>query len=134
MAANMCPAATQRMTQLQRTAKERGIEDLHLVSVTLDPEFDTPGVFTAYANGRGIDPENFSFLSGPARVVENLKIQLGVLAEPDEKEIIRHTLSTALIDPSGVVIYRIPGSMWDPEVFLQQIEKHRAAANAAPTL
>lgn len=127
---NMCPAATQRMAQLQAAAKERSIEDLHLVSITLDPDFDTPGIFAAYAGGRGIESHNFSFLSGPARVVENLKIQLGVLSEPDDKEIIRHTLSTALIDPSGEIIYRIPGSMWDPEVFLSQIAKHRARAAA----
>jgi len=129
--ANMCPAATKRMTQLQKMAKEQGIADLRQISITLDPEFDTPGVFTAYAAGREIDPEKFFFLSGPARVVENLKIQLGVLAEPDEEEIIRHTLATALIDPSGEIIYRIPGSQWDPAVFLQQIEKHRNAQTAS---
>ncbi len=127
---NMCPAATQRMGQLQSAAKERGIEDIHLVSITLDPDFDTPGIFAAYAEGRGIESHNFSFLSGPARIVENLKIQLGVLSEPDAKEIIRHTLSTALIDPSGEIIYRIPGSMWDPMVFLNQIEKHRSLKTA----
>lgn len=122
---NMCPAATARMTQLQKLAAERGIEDLRQVSITLDPDFDTPGIFANYANGWGIDSERFFFLSGPARVVENLKIQLGVLSESDEKEIIRHTLSTALIDPSGEIIYRIPGSMWDPEVFLKQIDRDR---------
>jgi protein SCO1 len=127
----MCPAATQRMAQLQDMAKEQGITDLRQVSITLDPEFDTPGVFFSYAEGYGIDHETFFFLSGPARVVENLKTQLGVLAEPDEEEIIRHTLATALIDPSGEIIYRIPGSQWDPAIFLQQIEKHRNAQTAS---
>jgi Uncharacterized protein SCO1/SenC/PrrC, involved in biogenesis of respiratory and photosynthetic systems len=126
----MCPAATTRMTQLQDLAAARGIDDLKLVSITLDPDFDTPGIFTAYARGYGADPDSFHFLSGPERVVENLKTQLGVLAEPDEEEIIRHTLSTALVDPSGEIIYRIPGSMWDPEVFLRQIEKHRSTSDS----
>lgn len=126
--ANMCPAATERMRQLQLMGKERGMEDLRLVSITLDPDFDTPGIFTAYAVDREISPDNFYFLSGPERIVENLKTQLGVLAEPDEQEIIRHTLSTALVDPTGRIIYRIPGSMWDPAVFMRQIDNHRKSS------
>jgi protein SCO1/2 len=123
----MCPAATERMGQLQRLAAEAGLADkLYQVSVTLDPAFDTPGIFTAYAADRGIDTSSFFFVGGPAGVVEDLKQQMGVLAEPDETEIIRHTMSTALIDPLGKIIYRIPGSMWSPEVFLQQMERDMA--------
>lgn len=127
--ANMCPAATERMRLLQVMASERGVEDLRLVSITLDPDFDTPGIFSSYATDREIDQETFYFLSGPERIVENLKTQLGVLAEPDADEIIRHTLSTALVDPSGHIIYRIPGSMWDPAVFMRQIDNHRKSAD-----
>jgi protein SCO1/2 len=117
---NMCPAATARMKELQDMAKEEGITDLHQVSITLDPDYDTPGIFTAYAMDKELDTETFHLLGGPAQVVEDMKLQMGVLSEPDEDEIIRHTMSTALIDPSGKIIYRIPGSMWSPKAFLKQ--------------
>lgn len=123
--ANMCPAATERMALLQNMAKEAGITDLIQISVTLDPAYDTPGIFTAYAMDRGIDTDSFHFLGGPAGIVEDLKKQMGILAEPDEREIIRHTMSTALMDPTGKIIYRIPGSMWSPEAFLRRIERDR---------
>ncbi len=123
--AEMCPAATERMHRLQRMAKEAGIENFKLVSITIDPEFDTPGIFTAYAMDREIDGSNFFFLSGPERIAANLRAQLGVLAEPDEEEIVRHTLTTVLVDPSGRIIYRIPGSLWEPRVFINQIDRHR---------
>ncbi len=119
----MCPAATERMKQLQAMAEEAGIEDLELVSVTLDPEYDTPGIFTAYAADKGIPTDNFHFLGGPVQIVEDLKKQMGVLAEKHPEEIVRHTMSTALIDPTGKIIYRIPGSMWSPEAFLREIRK-----------
>lgn len=122
----MCPAATARMAELQQMAKDRGIDDLVQVSVTLDPDYDTPGIWTAYADDKGIDTSTFHLLGGPKRVVEDLKKQMGVLSEPDEEEIIRHTMSTALIDPTGKIIYRIPGSMWSPNAFLRQIEKAKA--------
>ncbi|MEY3001251.1 MAG: hypothetical protein RL648_1465 [Verrucomicrobiota bacterium] len=124
----MCPAATARMVDMQQKAKEQGLaEDLVQVSITLDPAFDTPGIFTAYAIDKGIDTSRFHLLGGPAGIVEDLKMQMGVLAEPDEEEIVRHTMSTALMDPTGRIIYRIPGSMWNPEAFLRQIVKDKAA-------
>lgn len=121
----MCPAATARMVELQQLAKEAGIDDLKQVSVTLDPAYDTPGIFTAYAMDKGIDTATFHLLGGPARIVEDLKLQMGVLSEPDEEEIIRHTMSTALMDPTGKIIYRIPGSMWSPKAFIRQIQKDK---------
>jgi len=119
----MCPAATERMVQLQGLAREAGIENFRQVSVTLDPEYDTPGIWTAYASDKGIDTATFHLLGGPARIVEDLKLQMGVLSEPDEEEIIRHTMSTALVDPTGKIIYRIPGSMWGPEAFIKRIQR-----------
>ncbi|HSH09102.1 MAG TPA: SCO family protein [Oceanipulchritudo sp.] len=124
---NMCPAATARMLELQGMAKEQGITDLRQVSITLDPEYDTPGIWTAYAADKGIDTATFHLLGGPVQIVEDLKMQMGVLAEPDEQEIVRHTMSTALFDPTGKIIYRIPGSMWSPEAFLKQVQKDKAA-------
>ena len=95
----MCPAATARMVELQGMLKDEGITDFHQVSITLDPVYDTPGIFTAYAMDKGIDTSTFHLLGGPVQIVEDMKMQMGVLSEPDEEEIIRHTMSTALIDP-----------------------------------
>lgn len=125
----MCPAATARMVELQEMVKAEGLTDVRLVSVTLDPPYDTPGIFRAYAMDKGIDTAMFHLLGGPEQIVEDLKMQMGVLAEPDEEEIVRHTMSTALIDPTGRIIYRVPGSMWSPKVFLREILKAKAAGN-----
>lgn len=124
--ANMCPASTQRMLELAAAIREQGWDDVHLVSVTLDPAYDTPGIWTTYARGKGIDTSLHSLLGGPSEIVDALKKQMGVLAEPDADQIIRHTMSTALIDPTGKIIYRLPGSMWSPETFVHQIEKDRS--------
>ncbi|MFU8847892.1 MAG: SCO family protein [Opitutales bacterium] len=119
----MCPAATTRMQQLQEAAKEAGLEDVLFVSMTLDPEFDTPGIFNAYATGRGIDGSNFYFLSGPRQPLFDLKEQLGILASKDPKLIIDHTMRTILVDPRGEIVYQVPGSMWDVNDFLNRIKR-----------
>jgi len=120
--ATMCPAATQRMMALQQAAREAGRTDLELVSISLDPEYDTPGVLKEYAAVRGIDTSNFTFLTGPDAAVRHLLAQLGVIRE-FEGETIKHTLATVLIDPSGRIIHRVDGSTWDAAEFLGKLPK-----------
>lgn len=116
----MCPASTAKMMQLQAAGRERAITNLQLVSVTLDPEYDTPGVLNTYAAARGIDTANFCFLTGPETAIQDLMTQLGVLAFPEDG-LLRHTLATMLIDEDGRIIYRTDTSGWNPEEFLKRM-------------
>lgn len=118
--ATMCPLSTAKMATLQRLAREHGIRDLQLVSITLDPAYDTPPVLKAYAEGRGLNPANFHFLTGPEPAIRSLLTQFGVIAEPGEN-IWQHTLATLLIDRDGRIIHRIDGSAWEPEDLLKRL-------------
>lgn len=120
--ATMCPAATQRMMQAQEAAREAGVTNLELVSITLDPEYDTPGVLKEYARVRGIDTGNFSFLTGPEPAIRDLLAQFGVVAE-FEGGILKHSLATLLIDKDGRIAHREDGSTWLVDVFLEKMRK-----------
>lgn len=117
----MCPAATMRMIQLQKAAEEAGIENFELFSISLDPEFDTPGVLRQYAEGFKIDTSNFSFLTGPETAVADLMEQMGILVERGEG-LSSHTLGTILIDESGVIRHRVFGTNWMVSDFLEQLK------------
>jgi protein SCO1/2 len=120
--ANMCPLATANMTAAQRKAKEAGVTDIEFISITLDPEYDTPGVLLTYAKQRGIDTTNFSFLTGPESAIKDLLTQFGVLAE-FEGSILKHTVSTVLIDAQGKITWRVDGSQWSPDEFVTKMKK-----------
>jgi protein SCO1 len=122
--ATMCPAATLRMMEVQRKARAAGVADLQLVSITLDPEHDTPGVLQAYARARGIDTGNFSFLTGPEPAIRDLLTQFGVIAEFQDG-LVRHTLATLLIDAQGRIIHRADGSEWTADEFVERMRKGR---------
>ncbi len=126
----MCPAATERMRQLQRQAREAGVEDFELVSVTLDPDYDTPGVLREYAVDRGIDLDNFSFLTGPERAVRDLMTQIGVLAYPDDEMYIKHTMATLLVDENGSIAHRVDGSQWLVSDFLNRLKEEQAEGDS----
>ncbi len=120
--ATMCPAATERMAQLQKVAKEAGAKDFELVSISLDPEYDTPGVLKEYADVRGLDTSNWSFLTGPDAAVRQLLAQLGVIRE-FEGATIKHTLATVLINADGKIAYRVDGSVWLIDDFVKRLKK-----------
>lgn len=120
--ATMCPAATAKMMSAQRLAKEAGVENLQLISITLDPAYDTPGVLKEYAAVRGIDTSNFSFLTGPEKAIKDLLTQFGVIAQ-FQGDILQHTLTTLLIDEHGKIVHRADGSQWEPKDFVAKMKK-----------
>ncbi|HEX2100177.1 MAG TPA: SCO family protein [Candidatus Synoicihabitans sp.] len=119
--ATMCPAAVAHFTSTQTAAREAGVTNFELVSITLDPEFDTPGVLREYADARGIDTSNYSFLTGPEGAIKDLLAQLGVQAF-FEGSLLQHTMATLLIDENGRIIHRADGSRWEPADFVRKMK------------
>jgi len=120
--ATMCPAATLRFQETQKAARAAGVTNLELVSITLDPEFDTPGVLKEYATARGIDTSNWSFLTGPEGAIKSLLAQFGVFAE-FEGSLLKHTLATLLIDENGKILDRADGSVWEVQEFVSKMKR-----------
>jgi protein SCO1 len=128
----MCPAATLKMTQTQAAALAAGVRDIQFVSITLDPEYDTPGILKTYAEERGIDTTNFTFLTGPEGAIKDLLRQFGVLSEPEANgSILKHTLATVLVDARGRIVWRADGSGWKPADFVLRMVPPPAGAAPA---
>lgn len=120
--ATMCPAAVARFQQVQTKARAAGVGNLELLSISLDPTYDTPGVLKDYATARGIDTSNYSFLTGPEIAIKSLLAQFGVLAE-FKGDLLNHTLATVLIDESGQITWRADGSAWSVDEFIGKMKK-----------
>jgi protein SCO1/2 len=101
----VCPLFTRKMASLQPLARELG-GGLHLVSFSVDPEFDRPEVLRAYAEKAGADPERWTFLTGEAAqiratVLNGFKVTLGRSAE--DATSILHGTHFVLVDGDGRV-------------------------------
>ncbi len=120
--ATMCPTSTAKMIMTQKLAREAGVKNLELISISLDPVYDTPGVLKDYTQARGIDLSNFSFLTGPKNAVQDLLAQFGVIAEFKDG-LLNHTLATLLIDGNGTIVWRADGGEWDPAEFVGKMKK-----------
>ena len=65
--ATACPMTTAKFSQLDALLRGKGIG--RLLTITVDPEHDTPQVLAEYAKHVGADPKRWSFLTGPPQDV-----------------------------------------------------------------
>lgn|GEM_PF-1106442 len=70
---DICPATSARMAAFQAELARAGLTDkVHLLSITVDPEYDTPERLTAYARIYGADTSSWRFLTGELHEVRSL--------------------------------------------------------------
>ncbi len=113
--AEFCPLMDKQFADVQEQIKQSPeLADVRLVSVTLDPEFDTPAVLEAHAQALGADPSLWHFVTGDRDEVLAFAKRFGVIAEPGEPDTLVHNLRTAVIDPQGRLVTAYSGNMWSP--------------------
>lgn len=88
--------------------------DLVLLTVTFDPERDTPAVLARYAAGLRADLRTWHFLTGDAPDVRRICGYFGVEAFADEG-LVNHSLHTAVLDRRGRLVANIEGNQFTPE-------------------
>jgi protein SCO1/2 len=84
----------------------------HFLSVTFDPEFDTPARLKAYAKGYDYDPSRWSFLTGPADKLEELA-RLSDMKYQRDGAFFNHDMRTLIIDGDGKLrmVFPIGGNL-----------------------
>jgi protein SCO1/2/putative membrane protein len=68
-----CKLSCPRITSVMKSLQDRlGDADVKLVSISVDPEYDTPEVLSEYARTFDADPDRWWFLTGPKDETLNL--------------------------------------------------------------
>jgi protein SCO1/2 len=106
---SICPKISRAMLDLQHKFDAFEI-DAHLLSVSVDPETDEPAVLKRYAEGLGVDPARWRFVTGSrpameALVVGGFKQAMDKQAPADGATMydIAHTSKLVLVDAEGGV-------------------------------
>jgi cytochrome oxidase Cu insertion factor (SCO1/SenC/PrrC family) len=99
-----CPVMASSMSGLhEEFAKEPALSDLRFVSVSVDPEWDTPEVLRDYAKLCGADPARWWFLTGEYGDIHSLSqkgFHLGSGIDGGTSEIL-HSTRFVLVDRQG---------------------------------
>ena len=118
-----CPILTGIHEDVRDGLSEVDRAAVQLVSITLDPEHDTPAVLRAWASARRIETQGWSFATGPAADVDAVVRAYGVGSVRQPNGEIEHTVATFLIDRDGNIAKRYLGTVHGPDAIRADIER-----------
>jgi protein SCO1 len=112
-----CPLMDRRFAEVQRiaTADPALQGRVKLLSVSFDPDADTPAVRRAHAKKLGADPLLWRFVTAPRADVDRFASAFGVGVVRETDGTITHNLRTAVVGPDGRLFSVYDGSAWTPE-------------------
>ena len=120
-----CPRMNAHFAALQRSLKAEPLlgRNVRLISVSFDPEFDTPARLSAKAREMGADPALWHFVTASRAQVDDFggRLGLSVLREGADGSNITHNLRTALLDRDGKLARTYNGKEWVPEEVIRDL-------------
>ena len=116
---DVCPLFTANLAQLQRTLKNEHAGNVFLVSITTDPEVDSPKVLKAYAQRYGADFQNWAFLTGSEAQLKQVWKGFGVRVIKKGRGLVQHTSLTTVIDRQGIRRFNYFGEKWQLKELLR---------------
>jgi protein SCO1/2 len=114
---DFCPRMDRNFQAVQRAVEDGRLPAAtKLVSISFDPDFDTPPVLAAHAAQVGANRRTWRFATAPRPQLEAFANRLGLSVIRDEKDpaALTHNLRTAVIDDGGRLVTILNGNGWTP--------------------
>jgi protein SCO1/2 len=116
-----CPVLTPMMSFVQdRLGHDFGTK-IAFVSITVDPERDTPQVLKEYSRAFGADLGGWVFLTGASEAIREVTRRYGLFAAKTADGDIDHSFLTSIVDPRGILRVQYLGARFDPEEFRRDL-------------
>jgi protein SCO1/2 len=126
---NFCPLMSKNFTELQGAIKNGSgtLAQTRLLSISFDPDFDTPQILKSYAEHEQADRKIWAFATGEKSQIDNLTRAFSVYVQA-EAGTISHGLATALIGEDGKIARIWRGNGWRPSEVLGELEGNKQPA------
>ena len=116
-----CPILTPMMSLVQDQLGQQFGTKVAFVSITIDPERDTPEMLRLYAQMYGANPVGWRFLTGSPNVIRDLTRSYGVFVSKTANGDIDHSFLTSIVDKKGILRVQYLGVRFDPEEFRRDL-------------
>lgn len=130
---DFCPRMTDLFGRAQKTlaGQPEAPKNLRFLSISFDPEHDTPELLRAYAERQHYDPAQWTLATGAWDQLEPLTGHFGLIFGRDvPPEKMEHNLRTVVVRPSGRIQAVLPSNEWQLEDLLREIRT--AASSESP--
>lgn len=125
-----CPLLTDKMVGMQKQLGRDFGPKVRFVSITVDPERDTPQILAQYARNHRVDPVGWAFLTGTPSEIRDVGRRYGIYAKKTDRGDVDHTFLTSIIDQHGILRVQYLGIRFDPEEFLRDVRSLLREAKA----
>jgi protein SCO1/2 len=121
-----CPMMDRQFAEAQALIKDKGLHDkARLLSVSFDPEIDTPTVLRHHARSLGFDRRIWTFVTAERDAIDRFATSFGVTLvrgqAPNPNEI-GHTLRTSIVGRDGRLVKTYSGADWSPARLVADLE------------
>src|SRR5262245_12983619 len=101
--ADTCPLLTAKMAGVQDRLGPAFGPEVNFVSITVDPERDTPEILMRYAEAHKANPAGWAFLTGSPTEIRDVAKRYGIYYKKNPGGDVDHTFLTSLVDQSGTL-------------------------------
>lgn len=116
-----CSMLTAKMASLQpRLGADFG-RRVYFVSVTVDPERDTPARLKGYGAAHGATFDGWAFVTGTPAQIREVARGYGVFAKKTARGDVDHTFLTSVIDQRGLLRVQYMGVKFKPTELLDDV-------------
>ena len=119
-----CPRLSSNFSEAAEKLKTmaNGPTNWHLLSITIDPEFDTPERLRAYAQRYKGDPNHWDHLTGALIDITAISEQFGLqFWRSNPNEPINHNVRTVVVDATGRIQWITPENEWKSDTLVEQM-------------
>jgi protein SCO1 len=120
--ADTCPLLTAKMVGLQKRLGSHFGSKVYFVSITVDPERDTPQVLKSYAEAHKANSAGWAFLTGTSTEIREVAKRYGIYNKKTPRGDVDHTFLTSLVDQNGTLRVQYMGVKFDPDEMLRDLK------------
>ena len=117
-----CPLLTGKLAGVRDNLGADFGSRVHFLSVTTDPERDTPAVLREYGGRFKADPTGWAFLTGTPAEVAEVTSSYGIFVRRTPRGDVDHSFLTSLIDRHGTLRVQYLGTRFNPDELLADVQ------------
>jgi len=121
-----CETMTLKMTRIADELKPQLGSDLRIVSISLDPEYDSPARMLAFAKNLGAERKGWLFLTGNLSQIEQVLKPYRIKRVVQSNGMVDHVLEMFLLGPDGKQVRLYSATTVEPQTVAGDVRRQLA--------
>jgi len=118
-----CPIMVHKFMDIAKDMKNELGKNLQLVSITMDPEHDSPGILKSYAEKIEADTSSWTFLTEEKSVVDKVLKDFNFFYQKNEDGSFGHGNTIVMLDKNGVWKYNFNILTVPVDILVERLKK-----------